>query len=430
MTTEKKSPVYFASLTVGNVKCFKEEQTIDLTDKQGNFAQWTVILGNNNTGKSTMLELLAGLEAVPLPNDIQELFNNNNNYNVYRPIITDRLLSNIIMIDWANNFVIKVKLFANGTLTNNIWGLERAKYYQTSSESVDSHNIMKEFKIYNYGVNRSYGVNSKLSSNKPIELFSGFLGSNELGNTEEWLLQTYLAEKNGVKSAGLYLEKVKKVLISGVLPDVKDLSFETSQQPPYNTYVLFDTDYGKLRLHELGYGYQSSISWLGDLMKRQFDRYPDSENPLAEPAIVLVDEIDMHLHPEWQRKIIQFLSHHFPKTQFIVTSHSPLVVQSAENVNVVLLNKEGDKTIISQPDIKTFKGWTVVEILEELMGLEGKTRSEYYLQLIQQFDEALDQENAEQAVQLHEKLSEILHPASTQRKLLRIQMAGLTPKPL
>jgi len=144
----------------------------------------------------------------------------------------------------------------------------------------------------------------------------------------------------------------------------------------------------------------------------------------------LVDEIDMHLHPEWQRKIIQFLSHHFPKTQFIVTSHSPLVVQSAENVNVVLLNKEGDKTIISQPDIKTFKGWTVVEILEELMGLEGKTRSEYYLQLIQQFDEALDQENAEQAVQLYEKLSEILHPASTQRKLLRIQMAGLTPKPL
>ena len=425
MTTDKndkKLSIYFASLTVGNVKCFKEEQTIDLTDKQGNFAQWTVILGNNNTGKTTLLQCLAGLRAVEDSTIDDGCF----------------IPSIIYSMQQLHFFVISYKKLAN--LQFSIYskligdqGYFHPKFEWGWARDKNGLYMLKgELEIFSYGIDRATQNPKPTSFNIETisDLLNFFLLKHENVNIEEWLLQTYLAEKNGVKSAGLYLEKVKKVLISGVLPDVKDLSFETSQQPPYNTYVLFDTDYGKLRLHELGYGYQSSISWLGDLMKRQFDRYPDSENPLAEPAIVLVDEIDMHLHPEWQRKIIQFLSHHFPKTQFIVTSHSPLVVQSAENVNIVLLNKEGDKTIISQPDIKTFKGWTVVEILEELMGLEGKTRSEYYLQLIQQFDEALDQENAEDALQLYEKLSEILHPASTQRKLLRIQMAGLTPKPL
>ena len=436
MTTEEKSPVYFASLTVGNVKCFKEEQTIDLTNKQGNFAQWTVILGNNNTGKTTLLQCLAGLKSVDHIKRKEEnfvvlvipLLNKHMYFFGLGGILTNGVLTK----GQVTNFNLKIcsKIIIRGDTDPEFeWGWIAGK-----DNSFYRLGISESLEIFSYGINRimqnskSIGMKVETESDLLFSMLSNFLRNDESIDIEEWLLQTYLAEKNGVKSAGLYLEKVKKVLISGVLPDVKDLSFETSQQPPYNTYVLFDTDYGKLRLHELGYGYQSSISWLGDLMKRQFDRYPDSENPLAEPAIVLVDEIDMHLHPEWQRKIIRFLSHHFPKTQFIVTSHSPLVVQSAENVNVVLLNKEGDKTIISQPDIKTFKGWTVVEILEELMGLEGKTRSESYLELIRKFNQALYDEDLNSATQIYEKLDEILYPHSNQRTLLSIQMAGIIPK--
>ena len=60
----------------------------------------------------------------------------------------------------------------------------------------------------------------------------------------------------------------------------------------------------------------------------------------------LVDEIDLHLHPKWQREIIGFLTQRFPNTQFIATAHSPLVVQAAEDANVVLLKRTGDHVLI------------------------------------------------------------------------------------
>lgn len=217
-------------------------------------------------------------------------------------------------------------------------------------------------------------------------------------------------------------------MTSGILPDVTDFSFTTTED--LNSFVEFQTDYGNIRLNELGYGYQTMIAWVVDFAKRLFERYPNSDNPLAEPAIVLVDEIDLHLHPEWQRKILQFLTAQFPKTQFIVTSHSPLIVQSANNINLVLLEKNGDHVTIKQPELTTYQGWTIDEILTELMGLGEKTQSESYLALIKQFDEALDKDDYSKAKTAYEKLDKILHPESSQRKLLRIQMSSLMPETL
>ena len=161
-------------------------------------------------------------------------------------------------------------------------------------------------------------------------------------------------------------------------------------------------------------------------MKKMFERYPDSENPLHEPAIVLVDEIDLHLHPEWQRKIIKFVGNIFPNTQFIVTTHSPLVVQSAEEINVIVLQKDGDSIRVKQSDFFTFKGWSVEEILSELMELGERTKSEDYLKLIKEFDEALDNNNKEQAEKAYNELDKILPPTTHHRKLLKIQMISLT----
>ncbi len=157
------------------------------------------------------------------------------------------------------------------------------------------------------------------------------------------------------------------------------------------------------------------------------ERYPDSSNPLAEAAIVLVDEIDLHLHPDWQRRIITHLGKYFPNTQFIVTAHSPLVVQSADEINLVVLRKDGEAVQIEQPKIHSFKGWTVEEIMTDLMDLAGQTMSDTYFSLMEQFEEALDEDNIDKAEKAYQELDKILHHDSSARKLMQIQMTSLNP---
>ena len=107
-----------------------------------------------------------------------------------------------------------------------------------------------------------------------------------------------------------------------------------------------------------------------DFSSRLFERYPNSTNALAEPAVCLVDEIDLHLHPKWQRTIMQYLTVRFPNTQFIVTAHSPLIVQAATDANIAILRREGDHVVIDQ-SFKAIRGWRIDQVLtSDLFGLE------------------------------------------------------------
>jgi predicted ATP-binding protein involved in virulence len=140
--------------------------------------------------------------------------------------------------------------------------------------------------------------------------------------------------------------------------------------------VEFHTPYGWVTIDQLSLGYRTMIAWVVDLARRLFKRYSESDNPLAEPAVCLVDEIDLHLHPKWQRKIIDFLSERFPNTQFIVTAHSPLVVQAAQDANVALLKRveveDGDDYVEIHNDMEPVGNLRVDQILtSDLYGLES-----------------------------------------------------------
>jgi hypothetical protein len=97
-------------------------------------------------------------------------------------------------------------------------------------------------------------------------------------------------------------------------------------------------------------GYRSALALLGDILRHVINAYgisgltevgSDNKIRIVRSGVVLIDEIDAHLHPEWQRTIGFWLKDHFPNIQFIVTTHSPLVCQAADKNGLFVLPEPG-----------------------------------------------------------------------------------------
>jgi predicted ATP-binding protein involved in virulence len=216
-----------------------------------------------------------------------------------------------------------------------------------------------------------------LSRNLGDPAASLFAEDVDLVDAQEWLLvEDYARSRSGDAGSKRRLQRVRKVFLD-LLPDVTDLRIRKSPEGSVRQTLQVKTPYGWVQLSDLSLGYRTMVAWTVDLASRLFELYPESKNPLAEPAVVLVDEVDLHLHPKWQRELREHMVERFPNTQFIVTAHSPLVVQASENENLVVLRRKGDSVIIDN-DVETVRGWRVDQVLtSDLFGLSSARPPEY-----------------------------------------------------
>lgn len=93
-------------------------------------------------------------------------------------------------------------------------------------------------------------------------------------------------------------------------------------------YFSFGAETHRLPPHSLSHGYQSTIAWITDLLGHAFLDAEKAVDAKDLQGIVLIDEVDLHLHPSWQRNLVPTLRRVFPRLQFVVTTHSPLVIPS------------------------------------------------------------------------------------------------------
>lgn len=399
---QSKEASYLLRLEVENVRCFGPRQVLDLSDGHGRPARWTVILGENGVGKTTLLQCLVALETrrhflrnsssstapqveLPIPSSEWEIYRDPH-WPEATSIVGEVALGAPLSASKDTYLAAPVatplgKDFPQAEMRRRMRSLWHSAVARNIAAGVTSPSPgLEELRCFAYGAARrssGAGAKSELANDPAASLFSD---SADLRDAESWLLSADHADLRAAGKPGPRLQRLETTLTK-LLPGVEGFEIkEGSESDPYgypSLSIRARTPYGSVPLSQLSLGYRTMVAWTVDLASRLFRQYPESENPLHEPAVVLVDEIDLHLHPRWQRQLLTHLSSRFPNAQFIVTAHSPLVVQAAESQNLALLRQEGDHVVIDN-EVEHIRGWRIDQILtSDLFGLESARPQAY-----------------------------------------------------
>ncbi|HEX8675200.1 MAG TPA: AAA family ATPase, partial [Longimicrobium sp.] len=396
-------PVYFTGLKITNVRCFGASQRLDLTSEKNKPARWTLILGDNGVGKTTLLQCLAWMRLVPESGFELGAPQQGDDRGDPPPLAKGRLgpalldeenetLESLLRVGHDADLTLAAELSFGGALTaiggNSAVAPEAGKTIRTGVQLYFAKRLLSDLKylgrpsierrlngefheplIVTYGANRQLGVQNLVTGDldDPADAFR-LSNVTELYDLEEiFSALDYATQKVTGSREEEQLKRLVAVLVR-ILPEELSPSDITISPPDVldrawkPSEVRVRTFSGWVPMSALSLGYRTTLAWTMDLAWRLLKRYPASPDPLAEPAVVLIDEIDLHLHPLWQLRLIDALSTMFPGTQFVATAHSPLMVQVAETANLVLLRKrEADVEIVNDPEV--VRSWRVDQIL-------------------------------------------------------------------
>lgn len=129
----------------------------------------------------------------------------------------------------------------------------------------------------------------------------------------------------------------------------------------------------RLSISQLSDGERSFVAVLADLVRRLSLANPELDDPLLGHGVVLIDEIELHLHPQWQRTVVETLRKTFPNIQFVATTHSPFILQTLRDGELISLDPEGEGSYANRG---------IEEITVSVMGIESPQITPRYLEML------------------------------------------------
>lgn len=194
----------------------------------------------------------------------------------------------------------------------------------------------RNYFVIGYGASRRlnrdsqfFRQSSEFSSPRSQNIQSLFNPDAPLVSLTNWAIDLdYTGAEDGLKT-------VKKALDAFLVDNVKFRTIDRKKKQ-----LIFSTPDGEIPLNQLSDGYQNVTAWVGDLMYRINENFSNFKDPLKARGLLLIDEIDLHLHPRWQRQLHAFLQAKLPNFQVVATTHSPLTAQQADENELYALRRE------------------------------------------------------------------------------------------
>jgi predicted ATP-binding protein involved in virulence len=333
--------MWVEELNLENIKCF-DKLKLPCGDKNGAF-KWITLLGENGVGKSTILQALGLLLAGPdganqlLTKPLGWLRDEKNEGKISARIHKEENDPGVYG-DKKQRAVFNFTYFITGTEKITI----RSKIYTEpaivpNSDKTLSWLRQNAFQAKGKGWFASgYGAFRRLTKRNQVivpslqspERFTGFLAQfNEdepLAAFEQWFVHLDYRMAKREDALAKKQQELGVAAINRVLPEGNKFdSVRTDGK------ILFDVNGQKVATLNLSDGYRSVLALAGDLIWRLFMAFPESDDPMQEHGTVLIDELDIHLHPVWQRQIPGMLRKLFPNLQFIVSTHSPFIASGS-----------------------------------------------------------------------------------------------------
>ena len=155
--------------------------------------------------------------------------------------------------------------------------------------------------------------------------------------------------------------------------DIRNFGYLSPFEAPSPSAYPQDEDALPIYTGHLSSGTQGTLLWIWWLALKMVSHYKFRTDWEKMPVILLIDEIENHLHPTWQRRVIPALLEHFPGLQIFATTHSPFVVAGLKAGQVHLLNRDENGVVTATTNTEDVVGWTADEILRVFMGVDDPT---------------------------------------------------------
>lgn len=271
------------------------------------------------------------------------------------------------------------------------------------------------------GVTRENGIEKQLGNY--LTNSTQFLYGDTTQDIKQWLINRYfIIDKHWAKEEKINWDHMIKSL-PALAPFNSNFSYIRTERDLEPIFSI----YGKeCYLEELSSGFQAILFIIPSIFEWiENSNIEGSRIVTKATGTVLIDELDLHLHPEWQFTLRDGLERIFPNIQFIVTTHSPHLLASAkENEIIIMPQASEDDTYTIRPSKSTYSGWSTDQILSEVMGVVS-LENKVYEKLISQAFSSIERRSVHDLKATIETLNRVAHPNDTIVTVLKAKLSSM-----